>query len=473
MSSPTAGSPVLPGTSFWRDVADALRGRQRDYTREPLNRAILLLAVPMVLEMLMESLFAVVDVFWVSRLGSDAIVVVGLTESVMSLIYAIAIGVSMAATAIVARRIGERSPERAAQAAAHVVMLGLAVAAALGMALSAFAADILQLMGATPSVVETGTSFARLMFGGNVTVVMLFLINAIFRGAGDAVLAMRTLWLANALNLVLGPCFIFGWGPFPELGVTGAAVATNVGRGCGVIYQLWRLTARNARVRVERRHFRPAPEVLRRILATSANGTAQLLIATTSWIGFVRILALFGGAAVAGYTIALRLMTFVMLPAWGLASAAATLVGQNLGACQPDRAEAAVRIATRRNVVLLAGVGVAFAMSSDPMARLFTTDPQVHGYAVQALHAMSLAFPFYAIAMSMAAAFNGAGDTWTPTRVSFFCLWLGAVPLAWLLADVFHFGPLGVFIAAPAAVSALALWSYILFRQGKWKLLKV
>jgi putative MATE family efflux protein len=426
----------------------------------------------MVLEMLMESLFAVVDVFWVSRLGSDAIAVVGLTESVMSLIYAIAVGISIAATAIVARRIGEGSAESAAQAAAQVVLLGLAVSAALGIALAFFSTEILELMGATPSLIETGANFARVMFGGNVTVVMIFLINAIFRGAGDAVLAMRTLWLANLLNIALSPCFIFGLGPFPELGVVGAAVATNVGRGAGVIYQLWHLTSRHSRIRLQVSHFRPAPEVMHRILVTSANGTAQLLIATTSWIGLVRVLALFGSAAVAGYTIALRLITFVMLPAWGLASASATLVGQNLGARQPDRAEAAVRISTRGNVMLLAVVGVAFILSSDTLARLFTTDSEVHGYAVQALRAMSLAFPFYAVGMSMAAAFNGAGDTWTPTRVSFFCLWLGEVPLAWLLAKHLGFGPLGVFIALPTAVSVLALWSFVLFTRGRWKLLR-
>jgi putative MATE family efflux protein len=328
-------------------------------------------------------------------------------------------------------------------------------------------------MGATPSVVESGANFARLMLGGNVAVFMIFLINAIFRGAGDAVLAMRTLWLANGLNMMLAPFFIFGWGPFPELGVTGAAVATTVSRGAGVIYQSWHLLGHHSRIRLQLRHWRPAPDLLKRIFITSSSGIAQLLIGTTSWIGLFRILALFGSAAVAGYTIAVRIMVVAFLPAWGLASAAATLVGQNLGASQPDRAEAAVRIATRCNAVLLAAVGAVFAIFCDPIVRVFTTDPQVHAYAARALWIMSLAFPLNAIAMCMGAAFNGAGDTWTPTRMSFFCLWLGEIPLAWMLADVFGLGPLGVFIAVPAAGSVWALWGYALFKRGKWKLLKV
>jgi putative MATE family efflux protein len=319
MSSPAAESNDRPraSTSFWSDVAHALKGEQHDFTKETLNRAILLLAVPMVLEMLMESLFAVVDVFWGSRLGRDAIAVVGITEAVMSLIYAVAIGISFAATAIVARRIGEKDPERAAHSAAQIVLLGVTVSAGLGLLFGWFAPDILRLMGASPAIVEIGGNFTRIMLGGNVTVFMIFLINAIFRGAGDAVLAMRTLWLANALNIVLGPFFIFGWGPFPELGVTGAAVATNIGRGVGVLYQLWHLAGHNSRVRVVRRHFRPAWDVLKGIVTTSGNGILQLVISTTSWVGLIKILSLFGSAALAGYTIAIRIVVFALMPAWG------------------------------------------------------------------------------------------------------------------------------------------------------------
>ncbi len=475
MSSPAAESNDRPqaSTSFWSDVAHALKGEQHDYTKETLNRAILLLAVPMVLEMLMESLFAVVDVFWVSRLGRDAVAVIGLTESVMSLIYAVAIGISFAATAIVARRIGEKDPERAARSAAQIIMLGVTVSAGLGVLFGWFAPDILRLMGASPAIVEMGSDFARIMLGGNVTVFMIFLINAIFRGAGDAVLAMRTLWLANAFNIVLGPCFIFGWGPFPEMGVTGAAVATNIGRGIGVLYQLWHLAGHSSRVRVRLQHFRPQFDVLKGIITTSGNGILQLVISTTSWVGLFKILSMFGSAALAGYTIAIRIVVFALMPAWGLANAGATLVGQNLGAQQPDRAEAAVRIATRFNVLLLGIVGAGFVIFAYPLVSLFTSDPETLTYGARALWIVSLAFPLYAAGMCLEGAFNGAGDTWTPTRLNFFCFWLGQVPLAWILADVLGLGAMGVFIAVPVSFSVLALWSAVLFKRGKWKLQKV
>ncbi len=475
MSSPAAESNDRPqaSTSFWSDVAHALKGEQHDYTKETLNRAILLLAVPMVLEMLMESLFAVVDVFWVSRLGRDAVAVIGLTESVMSLIYAVAIGISFAATAIVARRIGEKDPERAARSAAQIIMLGVTVSAGLGVLFGWFAPDILRLMGASPAIVEMGSDFARIMLGGNVTVFMIFLINAIFRGAGDAVLAMRTLWLANAFNIVLGPCFIFGWGPFPEMGVTGAAVATNIGRGIGVLYQLWHLAGHSSRVRVRLQHFRPQFDVLKGIITTSGNGILQLVISTTSWVGLFKILSMFGSAALAGYTIAIRIVVFALMPAWGLANAGATLVGQNLGAQQPDRAEAAVRIETRFNVLLLGIVGAGFVIFAYPLVSLFTSDPETLTYGARALWIVSLAFPLYAAGMCLEGAFNGAGDTWTPTRLNFFCFWLGQVPLAWILADVLGLGAMGVFIAVPVSFSVLALWSAVLFKRGKWKLQKV
>jgi putative MATE family efflux protein len=455
--------------SFWRVVRQALRGEQLDYTSESLDRAVLLLAVPMVLEMIMESLFAVADVFWVSHLGRDAVAVVGITESVMTLIYAVAIGISIAATAIVARRIGEKAPERAAQAAGQIIVLGVAVSTGLGLVLGYFAEDILRLMGADESIVGLGTGFARIMLGGNATVFMIFLINAIFRGAGDAVLAMRTLWLANALNIVLGPCFIFGWGPFPELGVTGAAVATNIGRGTGVLYQLWHLAGRHSRVRVELRHLQPAPEVLRTVMTTAWSGMAQLLISTTSWVGLFKILSMFGSAALAGFTIAIRVVTFALLPAWGLANAGATLVGQNLGADQPQRAERAIRIATRLNVIFLGVVGASFVVFARPIVGLFTSDPEVLQHGVRALWIVSLAFPLYAAGMCLEAAFNGAGDTWTPTWLNFFCFWLGQIPLAWLLAQGFDLGPSGIFIAVPISFSLFALWSGVLFGRGKWK----
>lgn len=466
VSSPAATSE---NGSFWRIVRQALTGEHHDYTTESLNRAVLLLAVPMVLEMIMESLFAVVDVFWVSRLGRDAVAVIGLTESVMSLVYAVAIGISFAATAIVARRIGEKDPERAAQAAGQIVLLGVTISAALGLVLGFFAPQILRLMGAEEPIITTGSNFARLMLGGNVTVFMIFLINAIFRGAGDAVLAMRTLWLANALNILLGPLFIFGWGPFPELGVTGAAVATNIGRGTGVLYQLWHLAGHRSRVRVRPRHLRPILADLVTITRTAGNGIAQLLISTTSWVGLFKILALFGSSALAGYTIAIRVVMFALMPAWGLANAGATLVGQNLGAQKPDRAEAAVKIATKFNMLFLGAVGLVFVFGSRLIAGIFTSDPEVLLHASRALWIVSLAFPLYAAGMCLEGAFNGSGDTWTPTRLNFFCFWLGQVPLAWLLAKTFGLGPIGIFIAVPVSFSVLAGWSALLFKRGRWK----
>lgn len=470
---PSAAAETGAPSSFWRSVWLAVKGTHSDYTTLPLNRAVLLLAVPMVLEMSMESLFAVVDVFWVSRLGRDAVAVVGLTESVMSLVYAVAIGISFAATAIVARRIGENNPALAAQAAGQIIVLGAAVAAALGVVLGWFAADILRLMGASPEVVSLGTSYARVMFGGNATVFLIFLINAVFRGAGDAVIAMRTLWLANGLNIVLDPCLIYGWGPFPEMGVAGAAVATNIGRGIGVLYQLWHLTARAGRVRLHLADLLPHRESLVTILKTSGNGIAQLIIATTSWVGLFKILAVFGSPILAGYTIAIRIVIFALMPAWGLANAGATLVGQNLGAKHPDRAEESVRIATRYNVMFLGAVGLAFIVLSRFIVGLFTTDPDVYREAVRALWIISLAFPLYAAGMCLEATFNGSGDTWTPTRLNFFCLWLGQVPLAWLLSSPAGLGPLGVYIAVPVSFTALTVWSAVLFKRGRWKEQKV
>jgi putative MATE family efflux protein len=459
--------------SLWRVIVSSLKGEHHDFTSAPLNRAVLLLAIPMVLEMVMESLFVVVDVFWVSHLGSDAIAVVGLTESVMSLIYAVAIGISFAATSMVSRRIGEQDPERASRTAAQIVLLGFGVSSAIGLVLGWFAGDILGLMGASESVVRQGTGFARIMLGGNATVFLIFLINAAFRGAGDAVIAMRTLWLANALNIALGPCFIFGLGPFPEMGLTGAAVATNIGRGIGVIYQLWHLVGHHSRIRVRASQFLPDPEILLAIIRLAKNGIAQLLISTTSWVGLFKILAMFGSATLAGYTIAIRIVIFALMPAWGLANAGSTLVGQNLGAGQPDRAERAVRIATKFNMLFLGIVGLIFITFSKPLIGIFTVDPEVARQGTLALWIISLAFPLYAAGMCMEGAFNGSGDTWTPTRLNFFCFWLGQVPLAWLLAKPLGLGPVGVFIAVPVSFSILALWSLALFRKGRWKHQKV
>jgi MATE family, multidrug efflux pump len=464
---------ISPPVSFWQSVRQALRGEDHDYTALPLNRAVILLAVPMVLEMVMESLFAVADVYWVSHLGKEAVAVVGLTESIMTLIYAVAIGISIAATAIVSRRIGEKEPALAAQAAGQIVLLGVLVAAGIGIVLGYFAPEILRLMGAGEEIVTLGSGFARMMLGGNATVFLIFLINAIFRGAGDAVIAMRTLWLANALNIVLGPCFIFGWWIFPELGVTGAAVATNIGRGIGVLYQLWHLAGHHSRVKVRWQHFKPERELIAAVLRKSGSGIIQLLISTTSWVGLFKILALFGSSALAGYTIAIRIVVFALMPAWGLANAGATLVGQNLGAQKPERAEAAVRIAMKFNVIVLSVVGIVFVLFAHPLIGLFTQDPEVVKFGTQALWIVSLAFPLYAAGMCFESAFNGSGDTWTPARLNFICLWLGQTPIAWVLAKSFGFGPVGAFISVPVAYSLLAIMSWFLFKGGKWKTQKV
>jgi putative MATE family efflux protein len=476
-SETTSDSPELlaaaPPASLGRAAWDAIKGETHDYTALPLNRAVLLLAVPMVLEMIMESLFAVVDVFFVGRLGQDAIAVVGLTESVMTLVYAIAMGIAIAATAIVARRIGEKDPAGASRAAGQVILLGVASAAMLGLGLGLFAPEILRLMGAEQSVITMGSGYARLMLGGNATVFLIFLINAIFRGAGDAAIAMRTLWLANGLNIILDPCFIFGWGPFPEMGVLGAAVATNIGRGVGVMYQIWHLTRRPGRVRLHASHLRPDGALIWSTLQTAGPGMAQWLIGTTSWLGLFKILAIFGSAALAGYTIAVRIMMFVWMPAWGLSNAGATLVGQNLGAQKPDRAERAVHIATKYNVIFLGVVGVLFVVLARPLAAIFTDDADVLAHASTALWIVSLGFPIFAAGMCLEGAFNGAGDTRTPTRLNFYCLWLGQVPLAWMLAEPLGLGPTGIFIAVPVAFVVLALWSWALFKRGKWKLQQV
>ncbi len=461
-----------PGYGNWAIIKEALRGAQLDYTDGPIGRAIFLLAVPMVLETVLESVFAVVDVFFVSRLGPDAVATVGLTESMMVLIYTLAMGLGIGATATVARRIGEKDSEGGSHAAAQAVVLGIIVAAVLGIAGALAAPTLLHLMGASPGVIAN-SRFTRVMLGGNVNVLMLFLVNAIFRGAGDAVIAMRVLWLANAINIVLGPMLIFGVGPFPELGVVGAAVATNIGRGTGALYAISRLIRRGARVRVVRRHFRLDPALMWQMIRLSGSGTFQILVGSASWIGLVRVISSFGSAALAGYTIGMRLVMFALLPAWGLSNAAATMVGQALGARKPDRAERAVWIAGRYNVWFLGGVGVVFVALAGPIVSLFTSDPSVASYAVAALRIVALGFPFYAYGMVLTSAFNGAGDTWTPTWINLVVFWLWEIPIAYALAVWFHMGPRGAFISITVAYSTLALVSVWLFRKGRWKTKRV
>ena len=468
------GAPS-PSRRLWATLREAVRGSHIDYTTAPIGRAVIMLAVPMVLEMAMESIFAVADVFWVAHLGADAVATVGLTESMLTIIYTVAMGLSIGATALVARRTGEGDPEGAARAAAQSILLGLGVAVAIGLLAAPFALSLLRLMGASEDVVRTGGGFTTMMLAGNATVLLLFLQNAVFRGAGDAATAMRVLILGNALNIVLGPCFIFGLGPLPELGVTGAAVATNTGRGVAVLYQLYLLTRGRRRIQLSRRHFHLDFATMKTVVKLSGSGTLQILIGTASYVGLVRILSTFGSAPLAGYTIGIRVILFALLPAFGVSNAAATMVGQNLGAGKPDRAEQAVWTATVYNVVFLGLVGIVFFVAAPQIARLFTDDPAVQPYAIGCLRTVSLGFVFYAAGMVFTSAFNGAGDTWTPTIINLFVFWLWEIPLAWWLSTGgpssfgAGLGPRGVFLALTIAYSTLAVISAVIFRRGTWK----
>lgn len=457
----------------WATLREAVRGSEIDYTTAPVGRAVILLAVPMVLEMAMESIFAVADVFWVAHLGADAVATVGLTESMMTLIYTAAMGLSIGATALVARRIGEKDAEGAAHAAGQSILVGLFVSAAIALLAAPSAPALLRTMGASGSVLESGSGFTRIMLGGNATVLLLFLLNAVFRGAGDAAIAMRVLILGNVLNILLGPCFIFGLGPFPEMGVAGAATATNIGRGTAVLYQLYTLASGRGRVTVAWRHLKVDFRAMERVVRLSGLGTFQILVGTASYVGLVRIISDFGSAALAGYTIGIRLIIFALLPAFGISNAAATMVGQNLGAGRPDRAEKAVWAAALYNVIFLGAVGVVFLVAAPFITGLFTTDPLVQPYAIGCLRIVSLGFVFYAYGMTLTSAFNGAGDTWTPTYINLVVFWLFEIPLAWFLATQAGFGARGVFIALTVSYSALAVVSALLFRQGKWKSRKV
>ncbi len=463
-STPAAGGRLRRSLGL---VGDALRGRG-DPTAGPLVPAILLLAIPMVLEMVMESIFAVVDVFFVARLGADALTAVGLTESLMAIVYTVAMGLSIGVTATVSRRVGEKNRDGAAEAAVQGIALGAGLAAVMGILGAWQAPTLLRLMGATESVVSTGVGYTRILLGFNGVIFLLFLLNAAFRGAGDAAIAMRVLWLANGLNLVLDPVLIFGLGPFPEMGVTGAAVATTLGRGTAVAVQLFTLFRLSDRLRVGLRHLRLRTDVMARLVRLSATGTFQVFVSTASWIGLVRVIAIFGSEAVAGYTVAIRVVLFALLPAWGLSNAAATMVGQNLGAGEPERAASSVWKAGQMNLVFLGSVGLIFVLAAGPIVALFDVDPVTGGYAVDGLRIVAAGFPFYAFGMVLTQAFNGAGDAWTPTWINLGCFWAWEIPLAWALAFPGGLGAQGVFMAIAVAFSSLAVVSAILFRRGRW-----
>ncbi len=459
---------------FLADLRESLTGSQRDFTQGNLSRAITLLAVPMVLEMAMESVFAVADLYFVGLFGgADAMAAVGLTEMLMTVVYALAVGLSMPTAAMVARRIGEKNPDSASRSAVQGIGAALVVAVTLGAAGAFFAPRLLAMMGAGSAVLAIGSGYARILLATNVVIFLIFLNNAIFRGAGDATAAMRVLWIANGINLILDPCLIFGLGPFPELGLEGAAVATTIGRGTGVLLQFWWLTKGSRRIHIQRQHLIFQPQILLRLLRLSVGGIAQNLVATASWIALARIIATFGTVAVAGYTIAIRLIIFALLPSWGMSNAAATLVGQNLGARKPERAEKSVWLAGIYNMIFLGSVAVVFIAAAGFLVGRFTQDPEVTPIAIAGLRTISFGFVFYAWGMVMVQSFNGAGDTMTPTWVNLFCFWAVQIPLAWWLAKTMGLGPGGVFWAVAISYSLEAVVGLLLFRRGKWKTLEV
>lgn len=462
-------APATAAAGIWRDLRDAIRGVEHDYTSGPIGRSIFLLAVPMVIEMAMESIFAIVDVFFVGRLGAAAVATVGLTESLMVVIYTIAFGLSIGATATVARRIGEKDRDGAARAAVQVLLLGLGLSGLLGLAGAIWAPELLLLMGADAGVIADGTIYTRVTLGGSATAFLIFLVNAVFRGAGDAAVAMRVLILANGINCVLDPALIFGIGPFPELGLTGAAVATTIGRGIGFAYALWLLMRGTGHLAVRRAHLTVEPTTMWNIAHLSGWGTLQVALASMSWIGLVRVIAGFGSTALAGYTISIRIVIFALMPAFGLGAAAATMVGQALGAGLPDRAEQSVWTAAKSNMLFLGLTGVLFLVFAPTIVGWFTPDAAVVAVGVDGLRIIGLGFPLYALGMVLEQSFNGAGDTRTPTWLNFLAFWVIQIPLAWALAVPFGFHETGVFIAVPIAYSALALVSAILFKKGRWR----
>ena len=471
MSTTPATTETLPsgGGSFLQTLRSILVGTDQDFTEGNLTRAILLLAIPMVLEMAMESLFALVNMLWVSRLGAAAIASVGLTESLMAIVYTVAIGFAMAGTAMVARRIGEKDAKAASVAAAQVMWLAVGAGALMGLFGGLFAPDLLRLMGASHEVVATGSGFARILLGAQAIVILLFVLNGAFRGTGDAAMAMRTLWIANAVNLVLDPCLIFGLGPFPKLGVTGTAVATTVGRGVGVLVQLYVLFSGKRRIHLQRHALVPNLEVIARLVRMSLGGMGQYLISTASWVVMVRIVSRFGDAAVAGYTVAMRVVFVALLPAWGMSNAAATLVGQNLGAGKPQRAEQSVFRAAAYNMAFMGVVTVVLVFGTRLVLAPFGADAAVVPIAVAALRTLAYGFVFYGLGMVVVQSFNGAGDTFTPTIINVVTFWIIQIPLAWALSSWTGLGPQGVFWSVAIAYSSQAVIGLLAFRRGTWK----
>jgi len=454
---------------IWKDILEAVSGTEKDFTTGRLNKAIFLLAVPMILEMIMESVFAVVDIFFVSKLGAEAVATVGITESLMTLVYALGIGLSTATTAIVARRIGEKNKEGAAVAAVQAVLCGILASFLISIPGVLFAPQILELMGASAKITGSFYTYTSIMLGANVVIMLLFIINAVFRSSGDAAVSMRVLWLANLINIVLDPCLIFGIGPFPELGIKGAAIATNIGRGIAIFYQLYLLLRGNKRVQIKPRHIKFRLQVIKKLIRLALGGIGQSLIATSSWIGMVRIISAFGSQVMAGYTIGIRIVIFSILPAWGLSNAASTLVGQNLGAKKIARAESAVWRTGLLNMILMGLIALVFIFFPGFFIGLFISEPMVISAGIDCLRIISYGYVAYALGMVMVQSFNGAGDTATPTFINFFCFWIFEIPLAYVLALPLGMQEKGVYIAIIAAETLMTLTAVLIFRKGKWK----
>ncbi|MBW6501008.1 MAG: MATE family efflux transporter [Bacteroidales bacterium] len=456
-----------------RDIREAVSGTEQDFTEGKLSRAILLLSIPAVLEMIMESIFVIVDIYFVSKLGADAVATVGLSESLIFIVYAISVGLATATTSMVSRRIGEKKADKASFTAVQAIITGVVVSLFIAIPGALFSKDLLRLMGASAVIVEEYSSYAAILLGSNTVIILLFIINAVFRSAGDAAVAMRVLWVGNILNIILDPCLIFGLGPFPELGIKGAAIATTTGRGIAVLYQFYLLFFGKTRIRISGRHFGISFRVIGRLLRLSTGTIGQNLIGTTSWIALVRIISIFGSEIVAGYTIALRIISFVMLPSWGIANAAATLVGQNLGAKKPERAERAVMVTGWINMILLGFIGIILVGFPSTFIEFFIKDPAVVRAGISCLRIISIGFIAYGFGMVIVNSFNGAGDTFTPLRINIFAFWLLEIPLAWVLAIHAGMNEQGVFTAIVIAETIMTLTAWIVFRRGKWKLKEV
>ncbi|MCJ7449625.1 MAG: MATE family efflux transporter [Bacteroidales bacterium] len=458
---------------FLSDAVEAVTGTEQDFTEGKLSRAILLLSIPAVLEMIMESIFVIVDIFFVSKLGADAVATVGLTESLITIVYAISLGLATATTSMVSRRIGEKNPDKASRTAFQAILTGIVVSLIIGIPGAIYAGNLLDLMGASSAITSQMSGYATIMLGGNIVIMLLFIINAIFRSAGDAVVAMRVLWVGNIINIILDPCLIFGLGPFPELGVAGAAVATTTGRGIAVLYQFYLLFFGRKRIQLSIQHFGIDFKIIARLIRLSMGSIGQNLIGTSSWIALVRIISVFGSEIVAGYTIAIRIINFVLLPSWGISNAASTLVGQNLGAKKPERAERAVMITGWVNMILLGIVGLVLVIIPAPFIRLFIQDPSVLDAGIKCLRIVSIGFIAYGFGMVLVNSFNGAGDTTTPLKINIFAYWIIEIPFAWLLAIKSGFNEEGVFWAIVIAESIMTIVAYMVFRRGKWKLKEV